>query len=292
MDLRGSVAVVTGASSGIGRVTAEKLAESGARVLLACRSEERTTGVVDAIRRAGGDSRFVHLDLGDLASVRACASRILEESAPLRLLVNNAGLAGQRGITASGFELAFGTNHVGHFLLTLLLLDRLRESGSARIVNVASQSHHQAKDGIDFEAVRRPTRSLTGMPEYAVSKLANVLFTAELARRLGKASSVTSYALHPGVVATNVWRGLPAPLAWVIKHFMLSEEDGAKTSLFCATSDAVADHDGRYYDDCRERRPSRMAQDESLAERLFRQSEAWTGVALSGGRDANVKALY
>ena len=147
-DLAGKVMLITGANTGIGRVTAEALAERGARVILACRSEEKTRPVVDGILAAGGDARFIPLDLADLDSVRAAATKVLATDEPLHVLINNAGLAGLRGLTKQGFELIFGTNHLGHFLLTELLLPRLRKSAPARIVNVSSGSHYQAKESI------------------------------------------------------------------------------------------------------------------------------------------------
>src|SRR5207248_1708186 len=140
---------------------------------------------------------------------------LLDGGRPLHGLINNAGVAGQRGLTAQGFELAFGINHLGHFLLTTLLVDRLRETGGARVVNVSSDSHYQAK-GIDFDAVRQPTKSMTGMREYAVSKLANVLFTQELARRV-PASELGAYAVHPGVIASDIWRRVPGPARSMMK---------------------------------------------------------------------------
>jgi NAD(P)-dependent dehydrogenase (short-subunit alcohol dehydrogenase family) len=236
-DLVGKVALVTGANSGIGRVTAEALAARGARVLLACRSEEKTRPVLGAIRAAGGDAVFLPLDLGDLESVRACAAAVLARDEPLHLLINNAGLAAARGVTKQGFEIAFGTNHLGHFLLTTLLLPRLRASRPARIVNVSSLAHRRAKR-LDFEALRRPTASRTGLEEYGVSKLCNILFTSELAR--GRAGEgVQSFSLHPGVVGTDAWRRLPRLLQPVVKLFMLTPEDGARTTLHCATSPEV-----------------------------------------------------
>ncbi|MCS6898687.1 MAG: SDR family oxidoreductase [Myxococcales bacterium] len=264
--------LITGANTGIGRVTAEELARSGNRVYLACRSFERTRPVLDAIRGAGGFGEFLPLDLGDLASVRACAEEFLRRDEPLHVLINNAGLAGQRGLTRSGFELAFGTNHVGHFLLTKLLLPRLRESDDARVVTVASRAHYRAP-GIDFEAVRRPTRTATGFPEYQVSKLANVLFSRELARRAGP--KVHSYVLHPGVIASDIWRHVPWGIRHILSLFMLSNEEGARTTLYCATSPAVRDQTGLYYDACKERTPSRIALDDALAARLWEQSERW-----------------
>ncbi|MET0591597.1 MAG: SDR family NAD(P)-dependent oxidoreductase, partial [Polyangiaceae bacterium] len=192
--LKDVVALVTGANAGIGRTTAIELARRGARVFLAGRSEEKTRPVVEEVARAAPNAKheFLQLDLGDLASVRRCAEDFLRRDLPLGLLINNAGIAGQRGITTSGFELAFGTNHVGHFLFTSLLLDRIKQSAPARIVTVASRAHYRV-NGIDFEAVRRPTRTVAGLHEYGVSKLANVLFSAELARRL-EGTKVTTYS--------------------------------------------------------------------------------------------------
>ena len=222
-DLEGKTFIVTGANTGIGRVTAVELARRGAHVVLACRSEDKTRTVLDEIESAGGDGSFLRLDLGDLAQVRRAALSYLDGGEPIHGLINNAGLAGTRGQTADGFELAFGTNHLGHFLFTVLLLPRVREAKGARIVNVSSKSHYRAK-GIEWDAIRKPTPSVTGMPEYEVSKLANVLFTKELAR--GRAGEgVTSYALHPGVVASDVWRRIPWPFRSIMKAFMITNEE-------------------------------------------------------------------
>jgi retinol dehydrogenase-12 len=269
------VALVTGANGGIGRATAIELARRGARVFLAARSEEKTREVVDEIARTAPASRpeFLPLDLGDLASVRRAAAEFLRRDLPLGLLVNNAGVAGQRGLTKSGFELAFGTNHVGHFLFTTLLLDRLKHSSPARIVTVSSRAHYRVS-GIDFDAVRRPTRTITGLDEYGVSKLANVLFSAELARRL-QGTGVNTYSLDPGVVASNIWQRVPAPARALIKLFMISNDEGAATTLHCATSAEAAAETGLYYDRCRTKRPSAAARDERLSRELWERSEAW-----------------
>ena len=273
-DLDGRTFLVTGANSGIGRETALELAGRGARVLLASRSEHKTRPVMDEIVAQTGNSalEFLSLDLGDLASVRSCANEFLRTGEPLHGLINNAGLAGQRGITASGFELAFGTNYVGPFLLTGLLVDRLRESAPARIVNVSSIGHYRAQ-GIDYEAVRQPTKSVTGLPEYSVAKLGNVLHAQELARRL-EGDRVTTYSLHPGAIATDVWRRVPWPVRPLIKLRMRSPADGAKTTLYCATSPEVAAESGHYYDDCRRKEPSAVATPQLAAE-LWDRSIAW-----------------
>jgi NAD(P)-dependent dehydrogenase (short-subunit alcohol dehydrogenase family) len=273
-DLDARTFLVTGANTGIGRETASALASRGAKVFLACRSEAKTRPVIDEIVARTGNSalEFLALDLGDLLSVRACAESFLAAGEPLHALINNAGLAGQRGITQSGFELAFGTNYVGSFLLTSLLLDRLRNSAPARIVNVSSEAHYGASE-IDFEAVRKPTRSLTGFPEYAVSKLANLLHAQELARRLDGAG-VTTYALHPGVIASDIWRRVPWPVRSLMKLRMRSPQEGARTSLYCATSPAVAGESGYYYDDARRKEPGAGATPEPAAD-LWNRSTDW-----------------
>jgi dehydrogenase/reductase SDR family protein 13 len=279
IDLANKLFIVTGANTGIGKVTAKELARAGAQVILACRSRDKTAAVIDEIQRETGNSRleYVALDLGDLASVRACAEAIAARNVPIHGLINNAGLAGKRGQTKDGFELTWGTNHLGPYLFTRLLLDRLKQAGHARIVNVASKSHYQAH-GIDWSSVHQPTRTVTGLREYAVSKLSNVLFTKELARRL-EGTGVTTYAVHPGVAATDVWRNVPAPVRWVIKQLMITPERGAEASLRCATAPELADVTGRYYDvGGKEKPPNRVAEDIELARTLWTKSAEWTGL--------------
>jgi NAD(P)-dependent dehydrogenase (short-subunit alcohol dehydrogenase family) len=287
--------LITGANTGIGRVTAETLARNGAHVVIAGRSKEKTEPVVRGIvagSAAGGtahtakdgkkgSAEFLPLDLGDLGSVRACCKTLLDKGEPIDVLVANAGLAGTRGVTKQGFEMTFGTNHLGHFLLVTELLPLLRKATPSRIVVVASQAHFRAPrndSGIDWKALREPTKTISGFPEYGVSKLCNVLFVKELAR--GRAGvGVHSYALHPGVVASDVWRKVPWPFRSLMKLRMLTTEEGARTSLYCATSPDVADHDGRYYDDCKEVPCSKLADDPALAKTLWQKSEEWVGSA-------------
>jgi NAD(P)-dependent dehydrogenase (short-subunit alcohol dehydrogenase family) len=278
-DLRGKNAIVTGSNTGIGRVTAIELARAGARVWLACRSKDKTQPVVDEIVAAGGRAEFLELDLGDLASVRAAAAAFLATGEPLHFLVNNAGLAGQRGLTKDKFEKTFGVNHLGPFLFTTLLLDRLKKSAPARIVNVASQSHYAPKR-VDWTTVKRPTKSITGLDEYSLSKLCNVLFTRELARRL-EGTGVTTYSLHPGVIASDIWRRIPWPIRPLAHLFMKTTEEGAQTSIWCATAPELATESGRYYDNRKERKPSRLALDDGLAAELWAKSTEWAGVQAS-----------
>ncbi len=278
-DLANKTFVITGANTGIGRITALELARRGGHVILACRSKSKTDPVIEEIKRTTGNDKveFVQLDLADLASVRECAKNLLDRKVPIHGLINNGGLAGKRGTTKDGFELQFGTNHLGHYLLTRLLLDRIKEAGAARIVNVASASHYQAKK-IDWTRVKGKTRSITAMSEYSVSKLSNVLFTKELARRL-EGTGVTTYAVHPGVVATDIWTRVPPPFRWLIKKFMITPEQGAESSLRCASAPELAKETGKYYDvGGKEKRPSQLSDDVELAKTLWTRSAEWTGL--------------
>jgi NAD(P)-dependent dehydrogenase (short-subunit alcohol dehydrogenase family) len=221
---------------------------------------------------------FLALDLADLESVRACAAEFLGRGEPLQVLINNAGVGGVRGLTRQGFELMFGVNHLGHFLLTRLLLDRLVSSGPARVVTVSSDAHYNAR-GIDWDALRRPARGITGLGGYAVSKLCNVLFSQELARRT-EGTGVHAYALHPGVVASDIWRRVPWPVRPLVTRNMLSVTEGAATSLYCATSPSVASDSGLFYDKCALREASPVATS-SLGRELWERSEAWTAQYLA-----------
>jgi retinol dehydrogenase-12 len=275
LELDGKACLITGASSGIGRVTAEVLAARGAKVWLACRDSAKSEPVLRAIAQAGGKAELVALDLSDLDSVRACAKVVLAKAEPLHVLLNNAGLAGRKAVTKQGFELTFGVNHLGHFLLTQLLLPKLLEQPHSRVVNVSSKAHYSAAR-IDFEELRQPGKGFGALHAYSVSKLANVLHAKELAARYG-AQGLHAYSLHPGVVASDVWREIPQPFRWFMTRRMLSNEDGAKTTLYCATSSEVAEHNGRYYDDCHEKAPSAAAQRSELAAELWQKSHAFVG---------------
>ena len=278
-DLAGRTFLVTGANSGIGRVVAAALAAGRAQVFLGCRTRETATATADELRAQAGLAVAVDIlpmDLGDLASVRAAASSFLARGIALHGLINCAGLTTRSAVSRDGIELTFAVNHLGHFLLTRLLEPALRAGAPSRVVNVASEAHRSAP-GIDFSALRRPG-SFSGLSEYAVSKLCNILFTRELARRWA-GSGVTAYALHPGVVATGIWRRLPRPLRWLATRSMLSPEEGARTVLHCATAPELAAASGRYYKNEREAPPRPVAEDDALAARLWVSSEALAGLA-------------
>lgn len=281
MDLDGKTFIVTGANSGIGQVTAAVIAGRGGRVFLGCRSREKAELAMSSLRAAAGSAALqleaMPIDLADLASVRAAAESFRARGVPLHALINNAGVAGGRGLTRDGFELAFGVNHLGHFLLTRLLEAPLRAGAASRVVNVSSESH-RGPSGLDFEALARPTGTRTGLHEYGVSKLCNVLFTRELGRRWS-GTGVTAYAVHPGVVATAIWRRVPQPLRWLMTRFMISPQAGARTTVFCATAPELTGVTGRYYLNERESTPSAAAGDDALAARLWQESERLVGLA-------------
>ncbi len=280
-SLKNKTFLVTGANSGIGRVTAEELASRGAHVILACRSKERTQPVLDAIIGKHGDDSvtFLPLDLSSFESIKAATQEFLELNTSLDGLILNAGLAGAKGLTKEGFEITFGVNHLGHFLFTLPLVEKLKASAPSRVVVVSSVGHYRAKDGIDFSKLKSPRTNATGLPEYFVSKLANVLFASELARKL-EGTGVTTYSLHPGEVASDIWRGLPKPLAWLAKKFMQTNEQGAMTTLHCATDLGLANETGHYYNkDQKRKTPSRFARDKELAKELWDRSLEWTGLS-------------
>lgn len=274
-DLEGKTYLVTGANTGIGRVTATELAKRGGRLLIATRSEEKTKPVLADIAAAGGKAEWIDLDLGDLASVRKATDHVHQRTDKLDVLVANAGVGGQRGFTKSGFELHFGTNHIGHFLLTMRLLDLLERSAPSRVVVVASAGHYRAH-GIDWDAVRKPTATISGFPEYCVSKLANVLFARALATRV-KDKGIHTYSLHPGGIASDIWRRLPWPIRPLFLLSLKTVEEGAQSSLHCATSAEAGKETGLYYhSSSKVKEPSDLAKDDALAAELWRRSEEWT----------------
>lgn len=271
--LTGKNCIVTGANTGIGRVTALALARAGATVFLACRSEDKARIVMGEIAKQTGnaDLAFLPLDLSSLAKTKAGAQAFLERDLPLHLLVNNAGLAGHRGITEDGFEIQFGVNHLGPFLFTKLLLPALVQETPTRIVNLASRAHKRV-GAIDYTRVQATTKSISGFPEYCVSKLANVLTNMELAERLPV--GVTTYAVHPGVVKSEIWRRVPWPIRPLMNLSMISAEEGSRTTLYCATASELDGHSGKYYVQCKEH-PTAAHATPAAAKELWRRSEAW-----------------
>jgi NAD(P)-dependent dehydrogenase (short-subunit alcohol dehydrogenase family) len=269
----------------VGKATATALAAAGAHTVITARSEERGRQALADIRRASGSDRvdLVVFDLADLASVRAGSTELLDRYEQIHVLVNNAGLVlSERSETGDGFESTFAINHLGPFLLTHLLTERLIASAPARVVNVASTAHRSARHGLDFDDLQA-RRGYRGMQVYARSKLANILFTNQLARRLAS-TGVTANSLHPGVVATGYARdgdtsGVLAFGVKVIKPFVLTPEKGARTSVFLASSPEVAEVTGQYFVKCRARTTSPAARSEAAAELLWSVSEELVGLA-------------
>ena len=276
--MNGKIAIVTGSNTGIGRETARGLAERGATVVLACRDAQRAEAARDDIARTTGrsDLTAIPLDLGSAASIRAFAERFRKEHRRLDVLVDNAGLwPSTRTTTTDGFESTFGVNHLGTFLLTHELLPILRESAPARVVVLSSALHYRGEmvwDDLQFER-----RKFSGTTAYSQSKLANVLFTKALARRLAGAG-VTVNAVHPGVVATELSRAFPRFLVNIANLFMLTPEKGAACSLFVATAPELAQVTGEYFEKSRAKKAARASRDEDAQEKLWALSEQLLGI--------------
>ncbi len=270
-SIAGKTCLVTGASSGIGRETALALARASAHLVIVCRDRERGERAVQSIREGSGN-RAVELMLGDLSvmdEVRDIAARYRRKHGALHVLVNNAGvlnLSRRRRVTREGFEETFAVNYLAPFLLTHHLLDILRASAPARVINVSSILHKYARlDAGDLHKVRR----FSGLRAYCHSKLALNLFTFELARRL-QGTGVSVNCLHPGGVATGIFRDLPPTLRGAVRLFAVSPARGARTPAYLATSPAVEGVTGHYFRRCRPARASFASYDLENAARLWR----------------------
>ena len=278
--MAGPTAVVTGASAGIGLHTALGLARNGMRVVLVGRDHRRTEAAraLVAAQSPGAAVAAAAADFASLGEVRRLASNLLAAFDRIEILVNNAGLFSPNcRRSADGFELSFAVNHLAPFLLTNLLIDRLKASAPARIVTVASEAHRGRR--LDPASLARPSR-YSAMRAYGGSKLCNILFTRELARRL-EGSAVTAVALHPGVVATAIGdRGGIFGLGWrLLKPFMTSPERGAETSVFLATVPDPARFHGGYVIGRELAAPDPTALDPALARRLWTLSAELVGVS-------------
>jgi retinol dehydrogenase 14 len=278
--LAGKVAIVTGANSGIGLVTAQGLADLGAKVVMVCRDRERGAAALKEIKaRSGNDG--VELMLCDLASresIGEFAEEFKRTHDRLDVLVNNAGVyLRNRTVVEGNLETTFAVNHLAYFLLTNRLLDVIKRSAPARVVNVSSAAHTYGH--MDFDNLQGE-KNYSGVRAYANSKLANVLFTYEMARRL-KATGVTVNCLHPGAVATGIFRALPKFVEAIIKLVTLSPEKGAETSLHLAASPDVEGMTGKYFVKKTETRSSPESYNEDVAQRLWAVSAKLTGFEAS-----------
>lgn len=282
-QIEGKRVIVTGANSGIGRATASRLAGRGADVTITVRDEVKGAAAAEDIRTATGATVSIEiLDLADLESVRSFAERFADRHDRLDVLINNAGvMSGNRRETVDGFEWTFGVNHLGPFLLTNLLTDLLVESAPSRIINVSSDVHRRANDGLDIDNLQLKRR-YSATNAYANSKLANILFTVELERRLAD-SGVTSRALHPGVVATSFGKGPEGPrwmgtLMTVLSPILRTPDRGAATPVFLATAPDNELASGIYWSDEKPTDPAPAAVDPDAASELWDVSADLVGL--------------
>ncbi|XP_038059956.1 retinol dehydrogenase 11-like [Patiria miniata] len=297
VKLNGKTTIVTGGNSGIGWWTALDFAQRGARVILACRNLQKAEDAAKEIKTRTGNSEVVvrKLELSSLKSVRDFAQQINEEEKRLDILVNNAGLSRLKqrsSATEDNFDLVFGVNHFGHFLLTNLLLDLLKKSAPSRVVTVSSATHYFAPEPMNLTREDPAVASLLypHLEGYNISKVANIQFGRELARREAS-SGVVSVSLHPGTIYTPIWKSLMtaetdsvwmktlyytlSPLMWL---FFLDEEAGTQTTLHCALDDSIPQLSGSYFDNSQVMAPSALAEDDELARRLWQVSCEATGL--------------
>ena len=279
--IRDKVVVITGATSGIGRIAAEKLAGQGARIVMVARDRERAEETLARLREVGPGAghRIHYADLSLMADVKRVGAEIAAAEPRIDVLLNNAGsMFGLRKLTAEGLERTFALNHMSYFVLTHYLRESLVAAAPARIVNTASNAHLRAT--LDFDDLQTKNGYVPTLA-YARSKLCNILFTRELARRLA-GTGVAANCLHPGFVATNFGQRDAGLFGWGMRLAMLfaaRPEPGADTIVHLAGSPAVEGVSGRYFYNSREIAPSAAAQDDAVAERLWRESEKIAGLA-------------
>jgi retinol dehydrogenase 12 len=279
-SMTGKTVLVTGATNGIGLETAKALAAQGAQVLLHGRSAERGKAALDEIKATvpAAKVEFIKAELSSLGAVRGLAEEVLRKTPKLDVLINNAGAVNAiRTVTADGFETTFGVNHLAPFYLTNLLLDRIKASAPARIVNVASEAHRGNR--MHFDDLNLEKRFSLGAA-YGQSKLANILFTRALAKRLA-GTGVTANSLHPGVVRTGFGhnnKGWVILLLKVIGPLMITPAAGARTSVYLASAPEVESVSGEYFANCKKKKPTPQAQDDAAAEKLWTVSAEMTGL--------------
>jgi NAD(P)-dependent dehydrogenase (short-subunit alcohol dehydrogenase family) len=279
--MQGKTVVITGGTSGIGAVAAEALASMGARIILVARDRKRAEATIARLRAKGPTAMHgvYYADLSLISETKRVGGEIATAEPRVDVLINNAGaIFGRRGETAEGFERTFATNHMSYFVLTELLRDRLLASAPAKVVNTSSHAHRGNR--LNFDDLQM-TNGYRGFRAYGRSKLCNILFTRELARRL-KGSGVTANSLHPGFVNTRFGElGNPSfgsRVFQVLKKFALSPEKGAETLIYLASSDEAAGMSGAYYYKCRAIAASKEAQDDRAALRLWEETAKLAGL--------------
>lgn len=282
VNLSGKVALVTGATSGIGKATAYELARMGATTVIIGRNPDKVQQTIEEIRQSTGQQvDGIIADLSLMSQVRTAAEQFKSKYDRLDILVNNAAMgAAEYQLTSEGFEKMFALNHLSYFLLTNLLLDRIKASAPARIINLSSSVHQQANLTFD-DLQSEHDRGRAGLKAYGRTKLMNILFTRELARRLS-GTGVTVNAVHPGVVATSIWSGVGGIFGTIVgflaPFLMKTPEDGAKTSIYAATSPEIEGQTGLYFSNNEAIFPSDQAQDAEVARHLWEISAQMTGL--------------
>ncbi|RXN31234.1 retinol dehydrogenase 14-like protein [Labeo rohita] len=271
--LDGKTVLITGGNAGIGKETAVLLAMRGARVIIACRDEEKARKAVREIKARSHNMNvlYMEVDLANMKSIREFSKTFLQKEKRLDILINNAGMPSVLDWTDDDFSMCFGVNHLGHFLLTNLLLPRLRESSPSRVINLTCSSYKYQK--LDFQDLNY---NLFPFFTYCRSKLANIYFTQELAHMM-EGKGVTAYAVHPGYVQSN-WTCHFSVLFRILVQvvmfmFFVSCEAGAQTVVYCAVSDEVLPHNGGYFTDCRPAHLRAFARDSGVAKKLWEASE-------------------
>ncbi len=280
--MKDKTVVITGGNAGIGKATAIALAKKGGEIVITSRSEEKAKSAVEEIKMASGNENvdFVQVDLISQQSVRKAAEQIKAKCPKIHVLINNAGCyLSELVLSPEGYEGQFATNHLGHFLLTNLLMDNIKAAGKARIVNLASIAHKSTRE-LDLNDVNFEKDGYAGWKSYSRSKFCNILFTRELAKRL-EGTGITANAVHPGGVRTEIaekdanWY---TKLGWVVmKPFMITVEDGAKTSIHLASSTDVDTISGGYWVKCKQYHSNRPSQDPETAKALWKKSEELVG---------------
>ncbi|MGA3123006.1 MAG: SDR family oxidoreductase [Polyangiaceae bacterium] len=278
--MQGKIVVITGANQGIGKASAVALGALGAKVVLVCRNADKGRAAVGDIERAGAKGvDLVLADMGSQADIRRAAAEIRSKHRRIDVLLNNAGVfVPSRRTTVDGLEETFAVNHLGYFLLTSLLIDVLVASAPSRVVSVSSDAHRRSRmrwDDLQFQDGR-----YKAFGAYGQSKLANILFTRELARRLD-GTGVTANCLHPGLVASgfgHTYGGAFGVIVSLARPLMIGPEDGARTSVYLASSPDVTTVTGKYFTKCTERRPSAAALEDGAPERLWSVSERLTAL--------------
>ena len=276
-DLNGRIAVVTGANSGIGYVTAETLAQQGATVVMMCRNPDKGQHAVETIaNNTGNRPELILCDFSKPQDIDRAATEFQNKHEHLHVLINNAGAYFPTlKHDDRGLEMSIAVNHMGYFHLTQRLLPTMKTSGPGRIVNVASRAHTRGK--VDFEDLNFQYRKYFGMTAYSASKLMNILFNRELSKRL-EGTELTANCLHPGVIGTGFGQDEPGLLNSLMKigrPFLSTPQAGAKTTLYLATSPDVMGKSGGYYANCRPKAPTKRAQNDADAARLWALSEGW-----------------